>query len=80
MLLRIRDTAPQSGLALEDRLGNVKGAFAVDPLQAHQLTGRHMVLVDDVMTSGASIYAAALALREAGAALVSVLMLARTET
>ena len=79
VLLRIRDTAPQSSLALEDRLGNVRGAFAVDPLQAQQLTGRHVVLVDDVMTSGASIYAAALALRQAGAGLVSVLVLARTE-
>ena len=79
MLLRIRDTAPQSSLALEDRLGNVRGAFAVDPLQTQHLTGRHVVLVDDVMTSGASIYAAALALRQAGAAQVSVLVLARTE-
>lgn len=79
MLLRIRDTAPQSSLALKDRLGNVNGAFAVDPLQAQHLAGRHVVLVDDVMTSGASIYAAAPALRQAGAAVISVLVLARTE-
>lgn len=79
-LLRIRDTAPQSGLSLNDRLTNVAGAFAVDPLDASGLAGRHVVIVDDVMTSGASIDAAALALRVAQVARITLLVLARTET
>ena len=79
VLMRIRDTAAQSGLALDNRLGNVRGAFAVDPLQAPRLAGRRVVLVDDVMTSGASLYAAALALRQANAAHISAVVLARTE-
>lgn len=79
LLLRIRDTAPQSSLPKSGRLTNVRGAFAVDPLNAGSLAGRHVVLVDDVMTSGASINAAALALQTARAARVTVLVLARTE-
>ena len=79
LLLRIRDTRPQSQLLREERLTNVKGAFMVDPLRATQLVGRHVVLVDDVMTSGASIYTAARALHDAGAAQVTALVLARTE-
>ena len=79
LLVRIRDTRPQSQLLRGERLTNVKGAFMVDPLRAHQLVGRHVVLVDDVMTSGASIYTAAQALQHAGAAQVTALILARTE-
>ena len=79
LLLRIRDTRPQSQLLRGERLTNVKGAFMVNPLRANQLVGRRVVLVDDVMTSGASIYTAAQALQNAGAAQVTALVLARTE-
>ncbi|HSI54917.1 MAG TPA: ComF family protein [Ramlibacter sp.] len=79
LLLRIRNTAAQSALDRKARLGNVQGAFAVEPLQAARLRGLRVVLVDDVMTSGASMYSAALALRQAGAAAVSGLVLARTD-
>lgn len=79
LLLRIRDTRAQSQLPRQERLTNVQGAFMVDPLRATQLIGRQVVLVDDVMTSGASIYTAAQALRDAGAAQVTALVLARTE-
>lgn len=79
LLLRLRNTPPQSQLKREARLHNVKGAFVVDPLRAGQLAGRHVLLVDDVMTSGASLFAAAQALREAGAAGVSGVVVARTE-
>lgn len=79
LLLRIRDTRPQSQLVREERLTNVKGAFMVEPLRAVQVAGRHIVLVDDVMTSGASIYTAAQALQQAGAAQITALVLARTE-
>ncbi|MCJ0762111.1 ComF family protein [Variovorax terrae] len=79
LLLRLRDTAPQSELDLPARQRNVKGAFAVDPLRAERVRQRRVVLVDDVMTSGASLFAAAAALRQAGAAHITGLVVARTE-
>lgn len=78
LLLRMRDTPAQSRLTRQARLANVKGAFQVDPLRAPALAGRRVVLVDDVMTSGASLFAAAQALRDAGAAHITGVVLART--
>ena len=78
LLLRVKHTRPQSQLKREARLANVKGVFQVDPLRASALDGRRVVLVDDVMTSGASMFAAAQALREAGAAHITAVVLART--
>ena len=78
-LLRTRDTPPQRTLARKERQRSVRGAFAVDPLLAPQLRGRRVVLVDDVMTSGASLHAAAQVVRQAGAAHITGLVLARTE-
>lgn len=79
LLLRVRHTAAQASLDRQDRLGNVRGAFAVDPLAAPGVRGRRVVLVDDVMTSGASLFTAAESLRQAGAARVTALVMARTE-
>ena len=78
LLLRTRNTRPQTELKRGARLANVKGAFQVDPLRAAELRGRRVVLVDDVMTSGASLYTAAQVLRDAGAAHVTAVVLART--
>jgi ComF family protein len=78
LLLRVRHTAAQAGLDRADRLGNVEGVFAVDPLPATSVRGRSVVLVDDVMTSGASLHAAAQTLRQAGAARITAVVLART--
>lgn len=79
LLLRIRDTPPQSALKRSERLHNVRAAFAVDPLRSAELRDKRVVLLDDVMTSGASLFAAAQVLRQAGAAHVTGLVLARTE-
>lgn len=79
VLLRVRDTPPQRTLPRSERLKAVEGAFAVDPLQAQRVKGKHVVLLDDVMTSGASLHAAARVVRQAGAARVTALALARTE-
>jgi predicted amidophosphoribosyltransferase len=57
----------------------VKGAFAVDPDRIARINGADIVLVDDVMTSGASIFTAAATLRQAGAARITALVLARTD-
>ena len=79
MLLRTRDTPSQRQLPRHERLANLVGAFAVEPLRAEQLRGKRVVLVDDVMTTGASLHSAAQVLRQAGAAHISALVLARTE-
>jgi ComF family protein len=78
LLLRIRHTRPQSELKRSARLDNLTGAFAVAPLRTAELTGRRVVLVDDVMTSGASLLTAASVLRQAGATHVSAVVLTRT--
>jgi ComF family protein len=79
LLLRTRETPAQSGLARAERLRNLQGAFAVEPLRAEKIRDRRIVLVDDVMTSGASLFAAAEALRLAGAAHITAVVLARTD-
>lgn len=78
LLLRTRHTVPQHDLPRARRLRNVRGAYAAEPLRAHELAGRRVVLVDDVMTTGASLYEAARAVRGAGAAHITALTLART--
>jgi len=79
LLLRTRETTAQSGLPRARRLLNLKGAFALEPSRAHEVQGRRVVLVDDVMTSGASIFTAAQVLRDAGAVHVSAVVFARTD-
>ena len=79
LLLRLRDTPAQSALPRQQRLRNVRGAYGVAAGRGPDLQGRRVLLVDDVMTSGASLYTAAQALRAAGAAHITGLVLARTE-
>jgi len=80
LLLRIQHTAAQTGLDRAARERNVRHAFAPEPLRRDDIAARHWLLVDDVMTSGASLYSAARALRQAGARRVDALVLARTPT
>ncbi|MDH4479099.1 MAG: phosphoribosyltransferase family protein [Rhodoferax sp.] len=79
VLLRVRNTAAQSSLPRSERLTNVQHAFAVDPAWQAEVEGKRVVLVDDVMTSGASLGAAAACLRQAGAVHVTSLVFARAE-
>ena len=74
-LRRTRATQQQYRLNIRQRRENIKGAFAADP---SLVGGRRALLVDDVMTSGATLEECARALRRAGAAWVGVLVLART--
>jgi ComF family protein len=78
LLLRLRATPPQARLTRAERLRSVQGKFMADPLHAALLQGKGVLLVDDVMTSGASLFAAAQALRTAGARSVAALVVART--
>ena len=77
-LLRLHATEAQSSLPRAQRLRNLRGAFAVEPIRAAALRGQRVVLIDDVMTTGATLQAATLALREAGVAHVTAAVLART--
>ncbi|WPB56608.1 ComF family protein [Xylophilus sp. GOD-11R] len=77
-LLRIRHTPALSGMDRRSRQAQVRGAFAVEPSRIGRIAGRRVLLVDDVMTSGATLHEAARTLRQAGAASVSAVVLART--
>ncbi|KVS13251.1 ComF family protein [Burkholderia multivorans] len=74
LLVRVADTAPQSRLDRRARRDNVAAAFAV----CGDVAGRHVALVDDVMTSGATLAASAHELKAAGAARVTNLVALRT--
>ena len=77
-LVRVREIPPQVGLEREARIENVRGAFAVRKGREGRLAGREVLLIDDVMTTGATLAECARALRGAGAASVWALTVART--
>lgn len=79
LALRLRDTPAQARLDREARLANLRHAFALEPARASEVRGRCIVLVDDVMTSGASLFALARVFRQAGASHVAAVVVARTE-
>jgi ComF family protein len=76
-LKRIRPTEQQVGLSRAERARNVQGAFKVASEKRANIQGRNIVLVDDVLTSGATVDACARALLRAKAASVDVLVFAR---
>ena len=76
-LKRVKATPQQVGLSQSARAQNVQGAFRVPPEGKAEVAGRRLVLVDDVLTSGATMDACARALLRAGAAQVDALVFAR---
>ena len=78
LLEKKRPTPPQKALSAEQRKRNVRGVFAVREGERTRLRGAHVVLIDDVLTTGATLSSAASTLRRAGAARVDAIVLART--
>lgn len=76
-LIRHRATPSQGHLAPHERARNVRGAFAVPPRRRHHVEGRRVLLIDDVITTGATGQACTAALRAAGAMAVDLLTVAR---
>jgi ComF family protein len=76
-LRRVRPTQQQIGLSRSQRASNVQGAFKVAPDHAANIAGRRVVLIDDVLTTGATTDACARALLRAKATSVDVLVFAR---
>jgi ComF family protein len=77
VLRRVRATEQQVGLSRPQRASNVQGAFKVSADRQSEIQGRRVVLIDDVLTSGATVDACARALLRAKAVQVDVLVFAR---
>ncbi len=76
-LLRVKATPTLGGLGARQREAALKGAIAINPRRAERIHGANVVLVDDVLTSGATTHACIKALRKAGAAKVMIGCFAR---
>ncbi len=74
ILKRARRTPPQIGLTRAQRAKNVENAFSIPPRFANSIKGKRIVLIDDVLTTGATLNEAARLLRKAGAEHVDVLV------
>ncbi|WP_245157777.1 ComF family protein [Brevundimonas sp. A19_0] len=79
-LVRRTRTASQGGLGFRRRHQNVKGVFSVPDTRRARLRGRHILLVDDVLTTGATAEACAKALLDAGARAVDLAVVARVQS
>lgn len=77
ILSRTKATPSQAGRGAKDRQRNVRGAFSVSQGAKSDLAGRHVLLVDDVMTTGATVRECARVLKRSGAATVRVVVIAR---
>jgi ComF family protein len=73
---RIKFSPPQASLPIKDRVNNMKDAFICN----EDLTGQNIILIDDVMTTGASLNALAKAVKAKGASHVECWLIARTLT
>jgi ComF family protein len=76
LLLRVKPTRPQVGLTAAERAANLSGAFRLADGAAAALKGRRVVIVDDVLTTGATVDRLSRLVRRAGAGSVDVLVFA----
>jgi len=77
IITRPRPGRSQAGLSRHQRIRNLAGAFQVPPVEHARLAGRPILLIDDVMTTGATLYAAARCLSRAGSGPVRAMVVAR---
>ncbi|PYF11786.1 ComF family protein [Rhodobacter viridis] len=77
LFVRTRPTAAMEGMTRGERRTNLEGAIAVTPKHLDRIKGKHLLLIDDVLTSGSTLEATAEAALAAGASKVSVAVLAR---
>ena len=77
LFVRTRPTATMEGMTRVERMANLEGAIAVTPKHFDRIKGKHLLLIDDVLTSGSTLEATAEAALAGGAAKVSVAVLAR---
>jgi ComF family protein len=77
LLVRSRSTQTQTRLTPEERVRNVYGAFSATPAAHDTLRGMHVVLVDDVVTTAATLNACAAVLHDAGARIISYVTFGR---
>lgn len=77
VLRRIKATPPLKGMTRKHRAQAVRGVFAIPPEQRSRIAGRHVLLVDDVYTTGATAHACVRLLKKAGAARVTIFCWAR---
>lgn len=78
LLVRTRETLMQSRLHPDERHRNIRQAFAPKPHAARQVQGRHVAVIDDVMTTGETLNEVAATLKRCGASRVTNLVFART--
>ena len=79
LCVRVRDTAAQAGLPLRERQLNMRNAFAMTLQGRSAVLHKHIVVVDDVMTTGHTLHELAACLKRHGAARVTNLVFARTQ-
>lgn len=78
LLVRVKETLPQSSLPQEARHHNLRDAFTAHPTWQHRIEGRHIGVIDDVMTTGTTLNETAACLKHYGAKKVSNFVFART--
>lgn len=76
-VVRTRETSSQTRLTPEERLNNVAGSFCVKPERRNSLRGAHLILVDDVVTTAATLNTCAKVLYEGGARIISYVTFGR---
>jgi ComF family protein len=77
-IIRNQNTVPQEGLSISERRNNLTNAFAVDPGTTQQITGKNIIIIDDVVTTGATINSLCKHLKNKGAHDLIIFCISRT--